>query len=215
MTDLHESARLTKEDLVWQIGIQSALKQCRQAIKEKAAAALTWPADYPGLGALQRRWNQAGRQPRDHPDHMLAKGAVVYVVSLLEPFLADAYRDLYQKEPCSKWGAGKLLTEVVKKLPALEQEAEGYTKWVRLLIFLRNAIVHDRGVVTEQFRAQAGTLIKAVLAWQDNNLDSFYALGKQVDLHHDRIIFAGIESAILFVDRLLALAKKRGPSRAD
>ena len=208
--DLEASAAFARNELAWQIALQFSLKTYQRLIQERAASAMLWPNDYReymgARRALLRAVSQGGPKPSDHPGHYLNKAALVYMMSLMDAFLQDVHRVLYDKS-AGRMTFGPLTQKIGERVEDFYESQP--TRRIRLLALIRNRVVHGRGEVTQEFLDEAAPLAASWPGMPDR-FNADFLLGEQVCLGVQKIILPGLEYGMDFVDATVAMVARTG-----
>ena len=199
-----DAASFAKNELAWLTALHVSLKSHQLAIQERAASMVTWPEDYyhmvhtPLFAQAVRR---AKVRPDDPPGHYLNKAVVVYAVTVLEHFLKVLYREARGSPPDDRAKLGEICQGIVQSLPALKSARE--TKAVHYFILLRNLIVHERGIVGEEFQRQAGSLAVEAFGWNEAWFRETNPIGNKVDLNVISVVLQNMAMAMDFIDKAM------------
>ena len=199
-----------RNEVAWQIAIQYAIKRCQAQIVDLAAGAIVFPENhktYRDVYWLLRRIETfVQSKPSDGPGHYMNKAAVVYLMSLVEYFVQGVHEELCDGAKFSRTPFGKRLCDIGKELSDF-YEAEP-VKRIRLLTELRNQVVHNRGMVTEEFLKRTEGL---AACWPEvaEEFKCLFREGRQVCLDISKVVLPGLKYALDFVDYTMGRVAER------
>lgn len=204
-----DAASFAKNELAWLTALHVSLKSHQLPIQERAASMITWPEDYKGMissPGFHHAVKHAKVRPDDPPGHYLNKAVVVYAVSVLEHFLKVLYKEACGSQPDDRASLGEICQSIVRSLLSLKEVKE--TKAVHYFILLRNLIVHERGIVGEEFQQEAGPLALEAFGWSKAQFEENNRLGEKVNLNVITVVLLNMVMAIDFIDKAVDALKE-------
>lgn len=200
-------------ELAWHGAHQFALKLLQPVIERITKHSLQYPKNYAAFGNFLEVLHQNARfEPASPPGAYRNKAAIVYVISIIESFLREVCTDILQLSGApSRFGELLEWSDLKCALPGYGQTDE--LKQVHLVRLIRNAIVHNHGIVPKTFWRDPKPYKNAstyIGAWAEDHKEfkKWYKPERPVWVHIDKVVLPSVFCAKRFVhhvnDRLTA-----------
>jgi len=218
MAALPKRAERAINNLAWQGAVQFAIKASDLAINALANDAMTRPEYYgqrgPGYRRYLKLFSKLGDKtgPRDLPGHYRNKTAVVYTITVVEEYLKEVYKNRKWRKPGGV-GFGSYFHDVRKN--RLTNLPSGPVDGVHFLIEVRNAIIHDFGVLKADRKKDLKKL-RDRFTWptdaefeQDFRRRSKHSRNSVLCLDIIKVVIPGIVRSIEYVQAVEAALKRK------